>query len=76
MKDSQKLAEHLRELEEKRKRREISAKEFYRGLLTILGELKDALLDEDISDEEVKKQIPLLLTFLKSQITKLGERGG
>jgi len=75
MKESQRLLELVKELEEKRKRREISAKEFYHGLLSVLGELKDVLLAENISEEEIKRQIPLLLTFLKSQIAKLGERG-
>ncbi len=76
MKDSEMLLKLLKELEEKRKKREISAKEFYHGLLNILGELKNVLVDEDISEEQVKKQIPLLLAFLKSQISELEMRGG
>jgi hypothetical protein len=75
MKDSQKLLEHLKELEEKRKRKEISAKEFYHGLLQILAELKDALQHEEISEEQIRKQIPLLLAFIKSQISEMEQRG-
>jgi hypothetical protein len=75
MKDSEMLLKHLKELEERRKRREISAKEFYHGLLNILTELKDVLLAENIAEEQVKKQIPLLLAFIKSQISELEMRG-
>jgi len=41
MQDSAKLLQELRELEAKRKNGEISAREFYQGLLEILGRLKD-----------------------------------
>jgi hypothetical protein len=75
MKDSEMLLSHLKELEEKRKKREISAREFYHGLLNILAELKDVLLAENINEEQVKKQIPLLLAFIKSQISELEMRG-
>jgi hypothetical protein len=75
MKESELLLKHLKELEEKRKRGEISVREFYHGLLNILAELKDALIREDISDEQVKKQIPLLLAFIKSQIGEMEARG-
>ncbi len=75
MKDSAMLLSHLKELENKRKNGEISAREFYRGLLEILAELKDVLVKEDISDQQVKKQIPLLLAFIKSQIGELEMRG-
>jgi len=75
MKESQRLIDLVKELEQKRKNREISAAEFYKGLLEVLSQLKDVLLAEEISDENVRKQIPLLLTFIKAQIGKLGERG-
>jgi len=76
MLNSAQLLERIKELETKRKNGEISAAEFYKGLLSILAELKDALLDENIDDANVKKQIPLLLTFLKAQIKALKDRGG
>ena len=75
MQDSAKLLQELRELEAKRKNGEISAREFYQGLLEILGHLKDFLVREDISEEQIKKQIPLLLAFIKSQISEMEMRG-
>ncbi|NPA14055.1 MAG: hypothetical protein GXN97_02565 [Aquificae bacterium] len=75
MSESQVLLQHLRELEEKRKNGEIGVVEFYKGLLEILGQLKDALVHENISENDIKKQIPLLLAFIKSQITEMEHRG-
>ncbi len=75
MKDSALLAQHLKELEEKRKRGEISAAEFYKGLLGLLAELQDKLVHENITEAQIKKQIPLLLAFLKSQISEMEARG-
>jgi hypothetical protein len=75
MSESQVLLQHLRELEEKRKNGEIGVVEFYKGLLEILGELKDALIHENINENDIKKQIPLLLAFIKSQITEMEHRG-
>ena len=75
MQDSAKLLHELRELEAKRKNGEISAKEFYQGLLEILGHLKDFLVREDINEQQIKKQIPLLLAFIKSQISEMEMRG-
>jgi hypothetical protein len=68
------LAETLKNLEQKRKNREIDAKEFYVSLLNLLQGLIDTLNDETISEASIRKQIPLLLTFLKAQIKNLGER--
>jgi hypothetical protein len=75
MQDSAKLLQELRELEAKRKNGEISAREFYQGLLEILGHLKDFLVHEDINEQQIKKQIPLLLAFIKSQISEMEMRG-
>jgi len=75
MLESQKLTEELKTLEEKRKNGEISAKEFYKGLLEILAHLKDALVHENIDEKQIKRQIPLLLAFIKSQITEMEARG-
>ena len=73
--ESERLTERLKAVEEKRKKGEISVKEFYAELLNILADLKDVLSHEEISENDVKKQIPLLLAFIKDQISKLAERG-
>jgi len=75
MKESTILLTHLKELEEKRKKGEISVREFYKGLLDILAELKDYLVKEDIDEKQIKKQIPLILAFIKSQISEMEMRG-
>jgi hypothetical protein len=72
---SQKLSSELKELELKRRNKEISAKEFYGGLLNILQHLVNALEDENIDENQIRTQIPLLLTFIKSQIKNMAARG-
>jgi len=74
MANAQALTEKLKELELKRKNREISAKEFYTALLNLLQDLMDVLDKEEISEASIRKQIPLLLTFIKAQIKNLGDR--
>ncbi len=64
----------LDELVEKRKRGELDPRGFYKALLEILGQLTRALKDEDISETDIKSQIPLLLTFLYDQADKLEKR--
>ena len=75
MRESDRLLGILKELETKRKNGEISAREFYKGLLELLADLKDVLAHEEIDEKQIKKQIPLLLAFIKSQITELEHRG-
>jgi len=75
MKDSGRLIGLVKDLEQKRKAKEITAVEFYRGLLGVLADLKDVLMAEEISEANVRKQIPLLLTFIKSQIGEMEKRG-
>ena len=70
------LLNKLKDLELKRKNNQISAKDFYLGLLDLLMELKEVLQQEEINEQEIRKQIPLMLTFLKSQIKNLQNRGG
>ena len=72
---SKALTEELDRLKESRKQGEISPQEFYAGLLKILGKLTDELKEENISDDDIKKQIPLILVFLEEQISKYAERG-
>ncbi len=69
------LVDSLQNLKEKRKAGEVSEREFYLGLVKILGQLAASLTDEvQIADAEVKKQIPLLLVFLEEQAGKLQAR--
>ena len=75
MKCSEKLKQELKELEEKRKNGELGVREFYKRLLDLLAELKDMLAHENIDEANIRKQIPLLLAFIKSQIHELELRG-
>ena len=75
MLESQRLTDILKDLETKRKNGEISAREFYKALLELLADLKDVLVQENISEAQIKRQIPLLLAFIKSQIMELEGRG-
>ncbi|WP_029520435.1 hypothetical protein [Persephonella sp. IF05-L8] len=68
------LKEKLSDLEQRRKTREIGTTEFYHGLLGIVALMTQELKKEDIEEKEIKKQIPLLLTFLKSQIKNMEDR--
>ncbi len=76
MLSSQKLYDTLHRLENERKNGSLSLREFYKGLLELLSNLKEALIAEDINEKQIKKQIPLLLTFLEMQIEDLNKRGG
>jgi len=75
MSQSGELMNRLKELNEKRKSGELSVREYYRGLMELLIELADALQEEEISDQEIKKQIPLLKVFISEQIKKMAGRG-
>jgi len=72
---SKEMMEKLNELNAKRKNGEISAGEYYKGLMALLIELGQALQEEDISEEDVKKQIPLLKVFITEQLKKMAGRG-
>ncbi|NPB08555.1 MAG: hypothetical protein GXN96_06470 [Aquificae bacterium] len=69
------LKEELDLLKQRRKNGELSPAEFYRELLKLLSQLTQELTDEEISEENVRKQIPLILAFLEEQISKYAERG-
>ncbi len=58
----------------RRKRGELDARGFYLALLDILSQLSEVLKSEEISDEDIVSQIPLLLTFLYDQADKLEKR--
>ncbi len=72
---SEEMKQKLDELNTKRKNGELSTGDYYKGLMSLLSELAQALQEEDIKEEDVKKQIPLLKVFLTEQIKKMGERG-
>ena len=75
MSRSEEMMEKLNELNAKRKNGEISAREYYKGLMALLVELGQSLQEETISDEDVRKQIPLLKVFITEQLKKMSERG-
>ncbi len=72
---SGKIEEQLRHLEEEKKAGTIGSKEFYHGLLQLISSLSAELEKEELSEELIKKQIPFLLTFLKTQVRELKKRG-
>jgi len=72
---SDEMKAKLDDLNTKRRNGELSAGEYYKGLMSLLAELAQALQEEDIKEEDVKKQIPLLKVFLTEQIKKMSERG-
>jgi len=72
---SQMLDKILKELENKRKNGELSAKDFYKELLNLVTKLVGELEKEDINEAQIRRQIPLLLTFLKAQIKNMAGRG-
>ncbi|NPA32098.1 MAG: hypothetical protein GXO04_00565 [Aquificae bacterium] len=72
---SDRVESALKELEEKRKNGEISTKEFYFGLLDVVKLLEEELKKEDLQEPQIKKQIPFILTFIKTQIRELRARG-
>ena len=69
------LKSKLDNLKTQRKEGKLSPKEFYRELVSLAITLSNELLDEDIEEEDIKKQIPLILAFLEEQISKMEGRG-
>ncbi len=74
MKSSKELYSSFQELKLKRKNGEISEREYYINLLELVKRLIDTLEEENISDSDVKKQIPLIVLFISEQIDKLAAR--
>ncbi|NPB06227.1 MAG: hypothetical protein GXO03_01345 [Aquificae bacterium] len=72
---SDKVQQALKELEEKKKAGQISTKEFYFGLLDVIKLLEEELHKENLTEEQLKRQIPFILTFIKTQIRELKARG-
>ncbi len=73
---SQSASRHheLQDLKEQRKQGRIDVLGYYRGLLAITARLMTNLQQEDISEAEAKKQVPLILVFLEEQIGKMANR--
>ncbi|RUM30615.1 MAG: hypothetical protein DSY42_04335 [Aquifex sp.] len=72
---SKKISDALEELERKRKLGEINTLEFYFGLLNIVKLLEEELRKENLSENQIKKQIPFIITFIKTQVRELKSRG-
>ncbi len=73
------LRDKLDALIGKKRRKEISSRDYYAGLLDIFSDLVANLKQEltaSMSDEDVKKQSSILLISLKQQIDLLEKRGG
>ncbi|NPA92375.1 MAG: hypothetical protein GXO56_01670 [Chloroflexi bacterium] len=76
MSNAQARLAHLEDLKARRKAGEIELVAYYKELLQILDDTIQHLSDENISENDAKLQIPLVLVFLEEQIDKLAERGG
>ncbi len=74
MKNANQLCENLKKLKDKRKNYEINEITYYKELLNLLRELIDTLKEENISDSNIKKQIPLIVLFISEQVDKLSKR--
>ncbi len=73
------LRDRLNDLVGRKRRNEISSRDYYAGLLDLFSDLVANLKEEltqSISDEDVKKQSSILLISLKQQIDLLEKRGG
>ncbi len=75
MSRSEEMMKKLTELNMKRKNGEISAREYYNSLVDLLVELGQSFQEENITEEDIKKQIPLLKVFITEQIKKMSQRG-
>ncbi len=72
------LAETLRSVKSQRLDGELSLPEYYKSLLSMVGELSTSLIDEveSLSEEEIALQVPLVLLFVEEQVRKFGGREG
>ncbi|RUM59510.1 MAG: hypothetical protein DSY66_06095 [Persephonella sp.] len=75
MDTSQELRRLFNELKLKRKNGEISEKDYYISLLQLSKRVIDSLEEENISGEDIKKQIPLIVLFIDEQINNFAKRG-
>lgn len=75
----QELEARLRDIKTRRKAGDMDEREYYRALLSLAIEIGRSLLDElgnngKMEDENVRKQIPLLLAFVEDQIARFRAR--
>jgi hypothetical protein len=75
MGQAQLLKKRVQQLEQARKEGKITLKYFYKELLELLAELKDFLEEENLPDSEIKRQIPVLLFFIKEQLETVEHYG-
>ena len=70
------LASQLKELKAQRKEGQISLSSYYQQLLQMTSRLAESLGEEieNLSEEEVALQVPLVLLFVEEQIRKFVER--
>ncbi len=74
------LEHRLDEIKTQRKSGNLDTRGYYRSLLQLAVELASSLLDEleqgeaHMQDQDVRKQIPLLLTFVEDQIGRFRAR--
>ncbi|NPA06464.1 MAG: hypothetical protein GXO54_03575 [Chloroflexi bacterium] len=64
----------LKQLKAQRKRGELGLRDYYQRLLRLLADVLSSLQNEDIGDDDVKRQVPLILVFLEEQIKKYAGR--
>ena len=62
-------------IKSKRKSGELNPMEFYKELLKIAVRMAQELGDENISEEDAKKQTPIVLTFIEDQLKRMKDRG-
>jgi len=65
------LKNSLKEVETAKKKGELSSAEFYSQLLNIVERIKEEIDVQSIDETTIKKQIPLLLSFIKNQIREM-----
>ena len=65
------LKNSLKEVETAKKKGELSPTEFYSKLLDIVERIKEEIDVQSIEETTIKKQIPLLLSFIKNQIREM-----
>ena len=70
------LAARLKEVKTTRKEGNLSLAAYYRELLQMVSRLAESLESEveNLSNEEIALQVPIILFFIEEQIRKFGDR--
>ena len=74
METSQELQQSFNEIKKQRKNGDLTEREYYKELLKLTKRLLNSLENEDISDKDIKQQIPLMVLFIGDQIDKYKNR--